>query len=250
MSAFLKKEWTESVRSKKLFLFIIVSVFIGILNPFTAKITPFLFENFLPASLNVGEIEVTALDSWIQFYKNVPQFGLIFFLLLFSNQMAREYDLNALTLLLTKGLKRSHVLISKFIMAHLFLAAGLLIMFIVTYLYTAFYWNQAMIKAYFLPLFSLFIFASFLYTFNLLGQVYFKSVISGIILTLLVVFSTYLLSFFFEALYNPLYLILHSLDFVQGHLNLGDALPALLVTLALIVSFFFLTIKVFNRQAI
>lgn len=249
MTAFFKKEWVEVLRNKKLLLLIVISVFIGILNPFTAKITPFLLENFLPEALEMGEIEVTALDSWRQFYKNVPQFGLVFFLLLFSNHMTKEYDLNAMTLLLTKGLKRRQVLLSKFLVAHMLLAISLFTMFLITYIYTEIYWDQGMIKGYFLPLFALFILASFLYTVNLFGQVYFKSVIPAIVLTLLSVIVMYLLTFF-EDVYNPLYLVIHALDLVQGNLNLLDLLKPLFLTITLTFVIFLSSLKKFNHQAL
>ena len=45
---FLKKEWFESVKTYKLMLVLVIFSILGILNPFTAKITPVVFENFMP----------------------------------------------------------------------------------------------------------------------------------------------------------------------------------------------------------
>ena len=74
--AFTKKEFLEQFRTNKLLILTLVFIFIGILNPLTALLTPWLLEMFSESmegsGVIIGEIEVTALDSWMQFYKNIP----------------------------------------------------------------------------------------------------------------------------------------------------------------------------------
>ena len=115
--AFTKKEFLEQVRTNKLLILTLVFIFIGILNPLTALLTPWILEMFSESmegsGVIIGEIEVTALDSWMQFYKNIP-IAFIVFLLVQSSIFSKEYQKGTLTLVLTKGFERYKIIICKF----------------------------------------------------------------------------------------------------------------------------------------
>ena len=89
--AFLKKEGIEVVRTHKLMLIVIVFVLIGMLNPITAKFTPQIIKEFMPEGMVIAINEPTAVDSWMQFFSNVPQMGLIVLVILFSGIMSNEF---------------------------------------------------------------------------------------------------------------------------------------------------------------
>ena len=114
--AFMKKEWMEQLRSGRLMILGIVFVLFGIMNPAVAKLTPWLFEimadSLEESGMIVTAVEVDAVDSWIQFFKNVPM-ALIVFVLLQSSIFTKEYQSGTLVLALTKGLHRYKVLFSK-----------------------------------------------------------------------------------------------------------------------------------------
>ena len=115
--AFVKKEFMEFYRSHKLLIILAVFLLLGMMNPLTAKITPQLVENFMPEGMIVNLGEPTALDSWMQFYKNVPQLGLVVLVILFSGMMSQEYSKGTLINMLTKGLARRSVILSKLTVA-------------------------------------------------------------------------------------------------------------------------------------
>lgn len=83
--AFMKKEWMEQVRSGRLLILVIIFILLGVMNPAVAKLTPWLLEmmaDSLEASgMTVTAVTVSAMDSWVQFFKNAPM-GLIAFILL------------------------------------------------------------------------------------------------------------------------------------------------------------------------
>ena len=83
--AFIKKELTEQARSGKLLFMTILFVLLGIMNPAIAKLTPWLLETMADtlatSGMTVTTVTVSALDSWVQFFKNMP-IGLIAFVLL------------------------------------------------------------------------------------------------------------------------------------------------------------------------
>ena len=82
--ALLKKEYLESVRNKKLFIMSFIFLFLGILGPITAKISPEILKSFLGEELAKGLQEPTFIDSWAQFFKNITQLGFIFIAIIFN----------------------------------------------------------------------------------------------------------------------------------------------------------------------
>ena len=114
--AFTKKELLEQLRTGRLMILGLIFLLLGVMNPGVAKLTPWLFEmmadDLAQSGMVVTQVTVTAMDSWVQFYKNIP-IGLIAFLLLESGVFTREYQTGTLVLSLTKGLPRWQVVVSK-----------------------------------------------------------------------------------------------------------------------------------------
>ena len=132
---FLRKEFLEQLRSKKLMIIGLVFVFFGILNPLTAKITPMILKMISEMVENSGiivtDVEITALDSWMQFYKNLPTL-LVIFILMQSSIFAKEYQKGTLTLVLTKGFERYKVVLAKLITLVSIWTVGYIIYFAIT----------------------------------------------------------------------------------------------------------------------
>ena len=114
--AFMKKEYLEAARTGKLMILMLLFVLFGIMNPAIAKLTPWLMEmmsdTIAESGLIVTDIQVDAMTSWTQFFKNIPM-ALIAFVLIFSDIFTREYRSGTLLLILTKGLSRYKVVLAK-----------------------------------------------------------------------------------------------------------------------------------------
>lgn len=144
--AFFKKECLAQLRSGKALLLAALFTAFGILNPAIAKLTPRLLES-LSASLAEGGMtvtisEVSALDSWVQFYKNIP-LALIALVLLEASVFTEEYRSGTLTLSLSKGLARSHVVAAKGGLLFLLWTLAYWLCFGITYAYNAYFWENA-----------------------------------------------------------------------------------------------------------
>ena len=113
--AFLKKEFMGNFRSGKIFLIVGLFLLFGLMNPATAWVTPMLYDLMAEAleasGIVVGEYTVSAFDSWLQFFSNIPM-ALIAFVLIYSGTFTSEYSSGTLVLILTKGLSRSKVLLA------------------------------------------------------------------------------------------------------------------------------------------
>ena len=149
--AFTKKELTEQSRSGRFVIQLTVFCFLGILNPATAKLTPWLFEmmaeSLSQSGMTVTVSEVSSLDSWVQFFKNIP-LALTVFILLQSNSFTKEYQSGTLVLSLTKGLKRYKVLISKTAVLFVLWSLFYWLCFGITYLYSEYYWDNSVVSSF------------------------------------------------------------------------------------------------------
>ena len=114
--AFTKKEITGQIRSGKITVLCLLFLMIGIMNPAVAKLTPWLLEamadSMAESGMIVTEVTVSAMDSWVQFFKNIP-ICLIAFVLMQSSIFTNEFSSGTLLLSLTKGLERYKVVLSK-----------------------------------------------------------------------------------------------------------------------------------------
>ena len=144
--SFLKKEWLEHLRSGRLLILGMIFVLLGIMNPAVAKLTPWIFEvmadSLAESGMIVTDVTVSAMDSWVQFYKNVPM-GLIVFVLLESSIFTKEYQSGTLVLALTKGLERYKVIVSKAIILFMLWTIGYWCCFGITYGYNAYFWDNS-----------------------------------------------------------------------------------------------------------
>ncbi len=144
--SFTKKELTEHIREGKLLLLVIVFAAFGIMNPATAKLTPWLLdmmsESLSQSGISVGEVTVTAFDSWMQFYKNYP-IALIAFILIEGGIFVKEYQSNTLVISLAKGFKRRNVVLSKSAVLLAMWTAFYWMAYYITYVYSDFYWDNS-----------------------------------------------------------------------------------------------------------
>lgn len=145
MTAFLKKEWMELVRTGRLWILLLLFILFGIMNPAAAKLTPWMTEimaeQLAESGLVVNAVTVDAMTSWTQFYKNIPM-ALIVFVLLNSGIFTAEYQKGTLIPVVTKGLSRRRILAAK---ASLLFGAWTALYFLcygITYGYNAYFWDN------------------------------------------------------------------------------------------------------------
>jgi len=147
--AFFKKELTEQLRTGRLMILGILFLFIGIMNPAIAKLTPWLFEimadSLEGSGITVTTVTVTAMDAWVQFFKNAP-LGLIAFILLQSSIFTKEYHSGSLLLVLTKGLTRWKVVVTKAAVLVFLWSVCYWLSFGITYGYATYFWDNSIVQ--------------------------------------------------------------------------------------------------------
>ena len=93
----------------------------------------------------ITTVEVDAMTSWVQFFKNVPM-ALIVFVLMESSIFTKEYESGTLVLALTKGLHRYKVVLSKACMLVILWTGFYWMHFGITYLYNDYFWDNSIAK--------------------------------------------------------------------------------------------------------
>ncbi len=249
--AFLHKEWLESIRSGKFFLLLLLFLFLGMMNPFIAKLTPWLMETMTSSMANTGlsiaEIQVTALTSWAQFFKNLP-IALLVFTLLYSSSFTKEYQTESLLLIVTKGFARYKIVLAKICMMFLIWTICFSLCFGVTYAYNMYFWDNGIAKNLFLASVCFWVFGLWVISLITFFSTTLKT-ISGVILgTGGLILAAYLAGLFQTfASYTPAAL-LQGFQLVSGQNTPADCQSAIFVTLSLCTVAIVASIYSMNRR--
>lgn len=251
--AFTGKEFMELIRTGKLIILMLLFLFFGVMNPAVAKMTPWLMEmmseSLGDAGLTVTEVEVDAMTSWTQFYKNIP-IALIIFLLLFSGILTVEYQKGTLVNMITKGMARGGIITSKAIAMLVLWTAGYWMCYGITYAYNAYFWDNGIASHVFLSAACFYLLGIWLVSLILLMSVFFQSGSAAVTASGIVFLLIYLLGLFPDIKeYLPVRL-LSSSGLLTGVEELSEYLHAVLITIGLSAMNLVAAVVGFNKRNI
>lgn len=216
-TVFLNKEMLEFTRTYRLLVLFAAFMILGIMNPLTAKLMPYLLENYMPDGMAIHIPDPSAMDSWTQFYKNVPQMGLIVVVLLFAGIISSEYMNNTLVNMLSKGLGPVTMVFSKVTMALVMWTGAYWCCFLITYGYTEYYWDQNKISNISFSALCLWLFGVFLVTGVIAASSFFRNYYGSLIVAVLGVAVMYVISLApATQKYDPLSLATKNMDLLNG----------------------------------
>ena len=199
--ALIEKECTEQFRTGKLMILGIIFVLFGIMNPAIAKLTPWLLEimedSLSQSGMTVTTVTITAMDSWVQFFKNIPM-ALIVFVLLEGNIFTREYASGTLILSLTKGLKRYKTVVSKGTVLLLLWTEGFWLCFAITYCYNAYFWDNSVAQNLLVSVLYWWVFGIFIISVMILFSTLSRSSTGVLLCSGGIVFAMYIIGFVSE----------------------------------------------------
>ncbi|GAB3057208.1 ABC transporter permease [Salinicoccus sesuvii] len=244
------KELVESWRNFKLVAFLVVFIIIGVLSPFTALILPDILERVMKDSGIMAEIpEPTALDSYTQFFTNMNQLGLVVFIILFGNILTHEFSRNTLLNLVTKGLKRTNVIIVKSAFMVCTWTLGYVVSALVTYAYTVYYWDEA-VNHLFLSFVMTWIYGVFVISLLMLASTLFASSFIAVLLSVVTVVIVMMMVGIHPDLasYLPQYLIGNNIDLLAGRIGAEDILWSSVITVILSLVLFIVALLRFKKM--
>ena len=251
LMAFTKKEFMEVIRTGKFLILTVLFIIFGVMNPAIAKLTPWMMEAFSESlkgsGLTVTEAKVDALTSWTQFYKNVPM-ALIVFLLMFSGILAVEYQKGTLINMITKGLTRWKIVVSKSVVLLLLWSFGYWMCYGITYGYNEYFWDNSIAKDVAFAAFCVYMLGVWLIALLMLMSTIFSSGSAVAVGTGGVFFVIYLLSMLPDLKeYLPTCLMGAS-GLLSGAGEAGDYTTALVVAVGLTVVQLVVSVLAFNRK--
>lgn len=247
--AMTKKEFLESIRTYKLFIIVAVFLLFGMLNPITAKIMPKLLSSFMPEGMTITLGEPHTIDSWIQFYKNMST-QLILFVIVYSGIVPNELTKGTLINMLTKGLPRKSVILSKFTATISIWTVSYLICFVITLVYTMYLLPGELPNIIFAAccmwLFGILEIAMMLFGGVLSGSIYGSLLLAGGFTGLLMLAN--IVPKFEE--YNPYLLSTGCVSLLTSERAPSDFYVSIIVTLAFILLIMISSICSFNKKQI
>ncbi|MGN0319309.1 MAG: ABC transporter permease subunit [Lachnospira sp.] len=249
--AFLKKEWMEYYRTGKLIIIVVIFALFGLMNPAIAKMTPFLMEQLASMEDSGMVITVSTVDasmSWMQFYKNIPM-ALVVMLLLFGGILTNELQKGTLIPVLTKGLSRWKVLLTKGINLILIWTAGYWLCYGITYFYSDYYWDNSIMSNLFFAAFCYWLFGMMIMALMTLFSAMTTS-FGGVVLGVGVIYFAMTLLGMIPKIssYLPIYLTSTSELLAGG--NTGDYVTAIIITFVITIGAVIAGCMVFNKREI
>ena len=246
--AFTKKELTENIRNYRLLIMLALFFFFGVLSPLSAKFTPQIIEAFT-INMEISFEEPTALDAWTQFYKNVSQLGLSLTVILFSSCLSNEYTKGTLTIMLTKGLSRRAVILSKFTAATVIMTVSYWLSYGVTYGYTAYLWTGAELSHVFFAAFALWVVALLYLCILMLGCVLFRQAFTSILffLAITVVMSLLGMTPLFGT-FSPIFLTSKNVDLLSGAVSISQFTAPAITSIIMSIGMLVLAVAAFNKK--
>lgn len=247
--AFSKKDGLELIRTYKFFVLFMVFLAFGFLNPITAKYLPELIASFMPEGMNIQISEPTIYDAWAQFFKNVPQLGLIVMIIMCSSFVASEFSKGTLINILTKGMSRSIIVLSKFFTVCWLWTICYGVSFLVTYGYSAFFWKHATVVNLFPAVGFVWVFGIFILACVLLGCIVSKTAAGGLLMAgVCFIIAMIMMMFPSIAEWSPAMLISNNLGIMNETVLIQNYVSATFASCCIIVLFLYISIYLLKRK--
>lgn len=245
---FFKKEVKEAFKTSKAIIIFVVFVFFGILSPVTAKYT-----NQILASLGGMEglelPEPTYIDSFMQFIKNNNSICILVLIFVSMGSMVNEKKSGSIYLVLTKGVSRSTVIITKFLSSFLifvvsYIVAEALMIFYTSQLFGDFDIKKAAFSILCYGIIGVFTLATTIFASTVSKSISGAAIVAvGLYILDITLASIKLINNFIPATLNSL-----TLEIIQGVKTPSDVVVPLVSTVVLSILFIGLSIKIFEKQ--
>ena len=250
--AITKKEFYESVATYRFYILLAVFAIFGMMSPLFARLAPEILNSMGDmGGITIIMTEPTALDSWGQFFNNVGQMGMIVLVIIFSGIMSNEFSKGTLVNLLTKGLKRHTVILSKFLSSSLMWTAAYLLCLVLCYLYTAHFWEIGTIDNAFIVFGAPWLFGILMISLLIFGGTLFGNIFGSLLSCLAVVITLNIISIVSNAArFNPISLLSGTLSLLNGTGEPSDFTLAMAICGVMIALLILGSIAVFNKKRV
>lgn len=249
--AFTKKEIRENTRNYRFFILGIVFAVVGLLSPLSARFLPELMENLIDENITIILAEPTYIDSWLQFFSNMTQMGLVAFVLVFSSILAKEYDKGTLVHMVTKGLPRLTIYYSKFVVMLVSWTVFYWMSFAITLGYTFYYFPEGNTEGLFLATGALYLFGVMLIAILISSAAFFSSVFAPLLTVGVFVTALFILNLFpTVAEWSPVQLASRNVEWLINTGGDTELYQSLFVTSLVMLASLIIGSLAFKRKAL
>jgi ABC-2 type transport system permease protein len=246
---FTKKELLENIRTYKLFIMLVIFLIIGMISPLTAKLMPEILKGINMEGISITIDKTTALDSYTQYFKNTTQMGLIAYVIIYSGMISTELSKGTLIPLLTKGLSRNHVILSKYTSTLIIWTLCVFLSFGVTFGYTRYLYPHDVLSNLILSVTCLWLFGVFLLSVMILMSVCTQGNYGSLLLTALLIGLLFLINIIPDVQkYNPIYLVSNNITMLDNTYEVSKVYPTIIITVMSSILFVVTSIQVFKRK--
>lgn len=246
---FCKKELLEYWRTKKLLVLWIAFAAFGIMSPLFAKLMPQILKASFGEALPIELPIPTSVDAWSQFYKNISQIGIYLLIIMFSGIVNREISKGTLTNLVTKGLNRAVVIISKYFLMLILWSLVIATSFAIALGYTLYYFPDQRSPHFLAGFLLLWLFGLFISSVVVLSSTLFRSIYSSLFGAIGLMILMYVLNLWEKAVtWNPISLMSVNVAVVQGQEIWSDYLPAIVMSGLIALLLLWMAVVVLKRK--
>lgn len=247
--AFTKKELQEQIRTYKWLIMLAVFFLIGMMSPVLAKVMPDMLSGMKINSVTftVGEVKVS--DAYAQFFKNAVQMGIFALLLVFGGTLSNELAKGTLINILSKGLPRYTVLLSKYTAAVVLWTVGYVLSVLTDFGYTLYLFKDATVDNLFFSNFCLWLFGCFVLALIFLSSTLIPGYFGGLVFTFIIIIAMLTVNALPNVLnYNPITLASVNTALIKGEKDAGELIKTVIITGALIILSMTLSISIFQKK--
>lgn len=252
----LKKELFENHKKSRFVVLGVVFLLFGIMSPLTAKYIHEIIDFIMGMSGDVVEFpmeipEPSIGDSYVQYYQNMMQMGILAQILVFIGIVSDEKSKGSAGLVLTKSVSRSVFLVSKMISSLITLFITMIPSYAAFYYYTYLLFDEFPSGTAFYGLGVYILFAVFILALTIFAStVASKMVISGLIAIGGYIFMGIMSAVPVISEYFPTKLGEASYLISMGATDVSDYLKSIVVTVVLTAVLLFSCFAVFKKQEI
>lgn len=251
LTAFMRKEWMGQIRTGNFWIFLVLFSLFGIMNPAMAKMTPWLYEmmadSMAEQGLVIQSVEVTALTSWQQYYKNISMM-LIVLVVMASGILVGEYQKGTLVQMLTKGLARWKVIVAKSVVEIGVWTICYWLAFGITYGYTVYFWDNSIAVHWLASGAFIYILGIWLIALLFLASVFANSQLAVLLITGIVFGGCYVIEVIpATSRFSPVKL-LSAGNLLNGSAKLGEFKMAVIMAVLSSICFWMAAVIGFNKK--
>ena len=247
--AFTKKELLEQLRTFKWLIILAVFFLFGMMSPVMAKLLPEILSGMNIEGMVIKVPEPTVLDAYGQFFKNFTQMGMLVLLLVFGSTLSGELTKGTLINVLTKGLPRHTVLLSKYMAAVLLWTVGYLVAAVTNYGYSVYLFENTSVEHLIFSLFCLWLFGCFVLALIILSSTIASGNFGGLILSAVALVIMLMIEILPKIQkYNPITLASVNVAVLSGTQEVNELIITVVITILLTAGCLIASVLIFGKK--